>query len=355
MSADNGIRYHESGPLLGDIALRPLFDIVREHAERDWEKVAIWHRLGSGRQTATTYGELAARAQQFAAAFSTQAADASMLPMYVSKSADSVAAILGALGAGKAFSCLNKKLRAPQIESIIRDAGATHFLIDGPGLASLRAKFKEGWENEDVRWWLSRDAAFTKIGTKILNESAPGTVADWWDPHELAVSTATLPPLDDDPQRIGACLFTSGSTGTPKGVLISEHDLRARAVAEANLFGLTCDDILLSMLPFSFDVGLNQLLSALTVGCSLVLLDSWLPVDILGAVATHRVTGISAVPTTWQDMINADLKFDTDDLHATLRYITVSGGSLPVRFLDRIPQIARGVGVFKTYGQSFYH
>jgi acyl-coenzyme A synthetase/AMP-(fatty) acid ligase len=166
------------------------------------------------------------------------------------------------------------------------------------------------------------------------------------------LSAGSLPATAGDPDRAGCCLFTSGSTGTPKGVLVSAGDLEARAMAEARLFGLGPGEVLLSILPFSFDVGLNQLLSALTVGCTLVLLDSWLPADILKAVATTRVTGISAVPSIWQDMLHAGMRFDTDGAHRSLRYITISGGDLLPQQLERVAHLAPGCSVFKTYGQT---
>jgi acyl-CoA synthetase (AMP-forming)/AMP-acid ligase II len=170
------------------------------------------------------------------------------------------------------------------------------------------------------------------------------------DAHSRGAWPIDTPDLDMN--AAATCLFTSGSTGKPKGVLISREDLMGRVTAEIDWFGLTTDDVLLSILPFSFDVGLNQLLTALAVGAELVVLDSWLPADILSATEARRVTGICGVPAIWQDMINAGLGFDKRVRHAALRYITVSGGSLPTSQLERLAQHAHGVGIFKTYGQT---
>jgi acyl-CoA synthetase (AMP-forming)/AMP-acid ligase II len=135
-------------------------------------------------------------------------------------------------------------------------------------------------------------------------------------------------------------------------VLISKTDLLNRARAEVDWFGLRPDDVLLNILPFSFDVGLNQLFSAMISGCSLAILDSWLPPDILRAAASYKVSGISAVPAIWQDMLAAGMKFDTNLAHQSLRYITVSGGDMPPSQLELLPQMAGSAGIFKTYGQS---
>src|SRR5581483_5573714 len=171
-----------------------------------------------------------------------------------------------------------------------------------------------------------------------------------WTPDAWPDEAPT--PPGSDPRRVGCCLFTSGSTGSPKGVLIGAEDLRARADAEVLWYGLSAADGLLSILPFSFDVGLNQLLSAVSIGCELVILDSWFPKDILKAAEVRQVTGISSVPSIWLDFLNHGLKFDKAGPHASLRYLTVSGGDMSHKHLDDLPSIAEGVGIFKTYGQT---
>ncbi len=106
------------------------------------------------------------------------------------------------------------------------------------------------------------------------------------------------------------------------------------------------------MLPFSFDVGLNQLIASLVAGATLVILDSWMPADILRAVAERGVTGISAVPSIWLDFLKAGLGFDRAGAHRTLRYVTVSGGDLNPAHLESLPSLGAGLQIFKTYGQT---
>jgi acyl-coenzyme A synthetase/AMP-(fatty) acid ligase len=163
-----------------------------------------------------------------------------------------------------------------------------------------------------------------------------------------------LAALAGDAAGAGAacCLFTSGSTGTPKGVLIAGDDLAARAAAESEAFGLTPADRILNVLPFAFDVGLNQLLTSLLSGATLVILDSWMPADLLRAVERQRITGVSGVPAVWRDLMASGLPFDGQQAHRTLRYVTVSGGSLSPSELDRLRGLLAGVGIFKTYGQT---
>jgi acyl-coenzyme A synthetase/AMP-(fatty) acid ligase len=328
-----------------------LFAQLQEQALRRPDAPAIVHSRGAGKSDATSFAQLAALARTFAAAFHRDAASAAIVPLFLGKSAQCVAAMIGAIGAGKAFACLNKKLRAPQLEAILKAIGPTCAMVDVSGILALEEGLTPGSAIADAHWTILRDGQLLPRHQRVIERMKVGSGASFWPP-EGAEADDALPSLIDDESRPGCCLFTSGSTGVPKGVLISESDLRARAAAEIEWFGIRPEDVLLSILPFSFDVGLNQLLTALTAGCTLVLLDSWLPADILRVSAEHRITGISAVPAIWLDMLNGRMKFQTDSAHSALRYITLSGGDMNADQLQSLPRIAPGVGIHKTYGQT---
>ena len=198
-----------------------------------------------------------------------------------------------------------------------------------------------------TRWWLARGAGFMAIHEKAARELREFADLTNWP---VPIAGTDLPSLEPDSPAV--CLFTSGSTGVPKGVLVGRQDLFERAVTEAEWFGLTERDVLLSVLPFSFDVGLNQLMASLVAGSTLVILDSWMPADILRAVAERGVTGISAVPSIWVDFLKSGLRFDREGVHRSLRYITVSGGDLDPSNLEALPSLGDGLQIFKTYGQT---
>jgi acyl-CoA synthetase (AMP-forming)/AMP-acid ligase II len=331
---------------------RTLFEQVQQHARERPHHIAVWNRLPDGQYEATSYSELAKAARRFAQAFADSLGEARFIPLCLARSASCIAAMLGAIGAGKAFICLNPKMRLHQVSDILEATRASVALVDAAGLMTLRGGLTEAPAVTRVRWWLLRGPEFGAVHGKIAARLGEVAAVDRWqaDVAEPDLPAPTLPP--NDPLRVGCCLFTSGSTGKPKGVLIGERDLTARAWAEAQWYQLHETDVLLNILPFSFDVGLNQVVSAMCAGCSLVLLHSWLPADILDAVAERQVTGISAVPSIWSDVLKADLRFDTRKRHAALRYITISGGDLSRDKLDQLPAMLDGVGIIKTYGQS---
>jgi acyl-CoA synthetase (AMP-forming)/AMP-acid ligase II len=336
----------------GVAPLRTLFEQVQQHARERPNHVAVWNRLPGGQYEATSYGELAGAARRFAQAFANSLSEARFIPLCLGRSTSCIAAMLGAIGAGKAFICLNQKMRLHQVSDILQAASASTVLVDAAGLMTLRGELAKAPAITRVQWWLLRGPEFGALHGKLAAQL--GEVARV-EPWEADIAEPNVPEplvLAAAPLRVGCCLFTSGSTGKPKGVLIGERDLTARAWAEVQWYHLNAQDILLNILPFSFDVGLNQVLSAMFVGCSLVLLHSWLPADILDAVAERQVTGISAVPSIWSDFLKADLQFDRRGRHASLRYVTISGGDLSPAKLDRLPAMVDGVGIIKTYGQT---
>jgi long-chain acyl-CoA synthetase len=336
----------------GIASLPTLFQQVQQHAQERPNHVAVWNRLPGGQYEATSYSELAAAARRFAQVFADNLSDARFIPLCLARSPSCLAAMLGAIGAGKAFICVSQKMRPHQVSDILKATRAATVLVDAAGLMTLRGRLTETPAISRARWWLLRGPEFGALHGKIAARLGKVAVVEPWEAI-MAVPNVLEPLLlPDDPRRVGCCLFTSGSTGKPKGVLISERDLAARASAEVQCFQLNEQDVLLNIMPFSFDLGLTQVLSAMFAGCSLVLLHSWLPADILDAVSEQQVTGISAVPSIWSDFLKANLRFDTCGEHASLRYITISGGDLNREMLDRLPAMANGVGIIKTYGQT---
>jgi acyl-CoA synthetase (AMP-forming)/AMP-acid ligase II len=336
----------------GRVSLPTLFERVQQHAGERPNHVAVWNRLPGGQYETTSYSELAATARCFAQAFADNLSEARFVPLCLARSSLCIAAMLGAMGAGKAFVCLNQKMRLHQVSDILEAVKAQVVLVDAAGLLTLRGVLTETPAITRVQWWLRRGPEFAPMHGKIAARLEEAAVVVPWPANMAEPDIAEPLLLPDAPSRVGCCLFTSGSTGKPKGVLIGERDLSARAWTEAQWYQLNAQDVLLNILPFSFDVGLNQVLSAMCVGCSLVVLHSWLPADILNAVSERQVTGISAVPSIWSDFLTAKLQFDTRGQHASLRYITISGGDLSREKLDRLPAMLDGVGIIKTYGQT---
>ncbi len=144
-----------------------------------------------------------------------------------------------------------------------------------------------------------------------------------------------------------AILYTSGSTGLPKGVVLSQLNLLLGAASVSQYLCLQSTDVVLALLPFSFDYGLNQLLSAFSVGASVVLLDYLLTQDVVRQIQQHQVTVLAAVPPLWAAL--ADARWP-DDSTSSLRLWTNSGGAMPPVLLKRLQQCFPNAKPYLMYG-----
>ncbi len=329
-----------------------LLSCLERHAAQRPDAVALTHVTVRGAWRTVTWAELRKRTRYFGAHFKGHNFRAGLVPMIAPKSPDLVAAMLGAVGAGSAFACLNPKLQLPQLLGALRATSPRLAVVGGASLGLLLA----GKDHPIVRRtrWLAIDTRDDDESCDQIDAlRAVGVLIDEADlPGETANVLVPLEPSESH-RRLGCCLFTSGSTGNPKGVAVSVGDLVDRARTEAAWFSLSTHDVLLSILPFSFDVGLSQLLGALWTGCELVIPRGIVPpIEILESIRERGVTGICGVPTIWQDVIRVWRGRRSDGELARLRFLTISGGSLELHGLRQLAETVPNTEIFKTYGQT---
>ncbi len=179
-----------------------------------------------------------------------------------------------------------------------------------------------------------------------LKQLDPGTRQACWAVDDMP-DMADAPPhaVDCDVDALAAILYTSGSTGKPKGVMLSHANLTLGAQSVAQYLKLSNADRLLCVLPFSFDYGLNQLMTAVLVGAQAVLFDYLLPRDVLMALLQYRITGLAGVPALWSQLAALNM-WPTSNL----RYLTNSGGRMPKAVLDTLIARAPEAEIFLMYG-----
>ncbi len=326
--------------------MNSIYSYLKYHGDNSPNSSAITSTNKHGHYTTTTYAQLLDSVHNYAA-FCQQCMDkGEVIPIFMRRSVDLVSLLLGIMAAGYCVAPLNNKLKSPQFTQIISSNSVSNTFIDNTCLLTLRGFTPASQQSFDcLLHWVDSDDA------EEIHQALSDNIKECIRMEPLAVVNnadycdSGVDFCGSDP---GACLFTSGSTGAPKGVLISHDDLLARALAEVEWFALSSDDVLLNILPFSFDVGFNQLLSSIVAGATLVISDSWLTTDIVNLAAEFDVTGISGVPAIWRNFIQSDTKFR----HSCIRFITVSGGDLPQLYLKKLPDLAQGIEVFKTYGQT---
>lgn len=227
---------------------------------------------------------------------------------------------LAAARAGLVHVPINPLLKRAQVAHILADSGAA--------LLIATDQRRESLEPGDV------PAACRTLGEQeALADAADAGLA--------------LGPSAADPAELAAILYTSGSTGRPKGVMLSHANLWLGAVSVAHYLGLASDDVVLGVLPLSFDYGQNQLLGAWKAGASVVPLDYLTPRDVIKACARHGVTTLAAVPPLWVQLVEQDWPAEAV---APMRRLTNSGGALTVDLVRRLRALFPAARLFPMYG-----
>jgi acyl-CoA ligase (AMP-forming) (exosortase A-associated) len=163
----------------------------------------------------------------------------------------------------------------------------------------------------------------------------------------LLAAADALPPSRHDPNELAALLYTSGSTGRPKGVMLSHANLWLGAISVAHYTRLAPEDRVLAVLPYSFDYGQNQLLSAWAAGACVAPLDFLAPRDVIRAVAAQRITTLAGVPPLFVQLIEAPWPAEAA---LSLRRLTNSGGKLPPSVIRRMRELFPAADIYSMYG-----
>jgi len=116
-----------------------------------------------------------------------------------------------------------------------------------------------------------------------------------------------------DADSLALVLHSSGTTSTPKGIAHSSNTLRYATEGVCRRWGLTGDDIYLTVVEFGFVGGLVfGYLPVLLKGATGVLLNRWKPEEALRLIEEHGCTYVLAMPTHAADMIRAAEETDRD-------------------------------------------
>jgi len=318
-------------------------------ARRNPGRRALTQILSRGRTTGLTFGRLRSRSQGWAGLFREQGLEPGRLAgLFMARSPDHVAAALGVLRAGGAFFSLNPKLTLHQVAAIVDQAKPPFIVVDAATLIRL-ARLEPGRLGR-TRLVLAAGEGLGPLQLKVWQDLEAKAPTLSLDPDSFpARPPSPWPPLiGSDPALV---LFTSGSTGARKGVMISHQDLFNRVMTEIKAYRIRAGDRLLGLLPFSFDVGLNQLFSSLMGGAELILAGSWLAKDICAAILEHRVTGFSAVPAVWNELLAGDEE-ELARCLSQVRYVTISAGDLSPGQHAALRRLGPRTAVYKTYGQT---
>lgn len=257
--------------------------------------------------------------------------------VFLGNQIEAVIAVFGILKAGGTFVTINPTTKPDKLCYILNDCAAHSIVIDARAKAAIEAVQAQA---PTVRRILACGAA--------PSHDAAGERLVAFD-QALHESPAVPPPRRCIDMDLAAILYTSGTTGRPKGVVMTHRNILSAAASITEYLGNVPEDIILNVLPLSFDYGLYQVLMTTKVGATLVLERSFAyPYQVVQRVKQERVTGFPGVPTLFamllqmQDIAPAD--FDS------VRYVTNTAAALPPAHILRLRGLFRKARIYSMYG-----
>jgi malonyl-CoA/methylmalonyl-CoA synthetase len=214
-----------------------------------------------------------------------------------------------------------------ELEYVIRDAGASVVVADGPSTAMLAP--------------LARAVRARLVTVDRALAAAPA----------------------DDMIHLGSnrramIIYTSGTTGRPKGVVSTHQVIGAQIASLVEAWGWTPSDRLLLTLPLHHVHGIiNGLGSALAVRATCEILPVFDADQVWNRLASGEITVFTAVPTIYSRLIASwdaappDVRRVRSEGVVRLRLMMSGSAALPVSMLERWREIS-GHALLERYGMT---
>ncbi len=249
--------------------------------------------------------------------------------IYLENSPEAVISIFGTLIAGGAFSVVNQTIKAAKFRYIMQNCSPAFIVTDNSKIDMLA-----GFQNE-----LSLPPILTVDGPSRLS-------TDFW---QIANCNSTPPDIRLVDLDLAAIIYTSGSTGDPKGVTLTHRNMVTAAKSITTYLENVTSDIVLCVLPLSFDYGLYQVLMSFLFSGTLVLEKRFgYPYQLVKLIQSKDVTGFPCVPTMMAILLQME-KLGGEELKS-VRYISNTGAALPPAYIPRLKNIFPNARIYSMYG-----
>jgi len=215
---------------------------------------------------------------------------------------------------------LNTKLAADTVAFIVTDAAVRLALVD----EANAARIPQGM-------------------ARIVMGSA-----DWQ--QLLAAEPAPMQLVE--PSAVAVQMYTSGSTGRPKGVLLS-HGSQLFTIEQYTSGGyfMSLDERILVSAPMYHKNAMVQTKVNLAMGGQIVLMGRFDAGAYLHAVAEHRVTSLTGVPTMFALITARTDLLDTLDL-SSVRRLMIGSAPMTEGFFEEVEACFPGAAITNGYGTT---
>ncbi|MBA2881881.1 acyl-CoA synthetase (AMP-forming)/AMP-acid ligase II [Desulfosalsimonas propionicica] len=195
---------------------------------------------------------------------------------------------------------------------------------------------------------------------RILNIAADSNAKYILDPDTKTLSPVRSYKKENHPLELknnpvvsgvdlALIVYTSGSTGKPKGIMLSHSNVIFSMYSIISYLGLQKEDVILNILPFTFDYGLYQVLFSFASGLKTVLHDAPLqPYQLINLLNEYKVSVLPVVPSL-ASMLEKILKYRKNDI-PELRKLTNTGGHLSTDTIKELKRLLPQLEIYPMYG-----
>lgn len=257
--------------------------------------------------------------------------------IFLNNSIEAVVAAFGTWKAGGVVVPVHPTAKAPRLAYISQECGPKVLISDTHKLPVLESEEADGHLPEE------------RIFVRAADVQGPADSLPWTE----AVAGDGAGP--GEPGTIGmdlaAIMYTSGSTGRPKGVMLNHCIMMAAVESVLAYLRMRPSDIILNVIPLSWDYGLFQILKAFRVGARLILAESFsYPARVLARGREEHATVFPGVPTIFA--VLARLRDPSKHACPEVSYVTNTAAALPPAILPYIRTVFPNARIFSMYGMT---
>jgi len=338
-----------------DFTNKPLYEFLRDNAQRNPEKVAINYY---GREIG--FQELDDLSDRFAAALNDLGLKkGGRVSLYLENCPQFVIAYFGTLKAGGVVVAANPMFKADELLYELKDSG-TEIIVALDHLYPLVREVREKIRLSKV--------IVTSYWDFLPENPALPIHASMQPPKEVFQQTLDfldlLEKYEPDPPRpeinmhddLALLQYTSGTTGLPKGAMITHYSLLFNTVGSTVWSMIAEDDVHLSVLPFFHVTGMiHGMNRPIYTGTTNVMISRYDTETAIKAIHDFRCTVWVSITTMNVAVINFP------DIHKynlqSLKHCSSGGAPIPGEILQKWreivgPELVEGYGLSETISQT---
>jgi len=243
-----------------------------------------------------TWQEIDDRANRLAHALrDSGVASGDRVVVVLDNSPETVISIFGILKADAVFSIVNPTIKEDKLSYILNNCRAAALITNGIKWQTAQTAAAEAPLLRTV-FLADTGAAARADGGAEPGGASHQRLVPWID--ALSAQPAGAPPRKTSDIDLASLSYTAGTTGNPKGVMMTHQNMVAASTSITTYLRNSDQDIILSVLPLSFDYGLYQIIMSAQFGGTVVLEKAFLyPYAVINTLKRERVTGFPHVPT----------------------------------------------------------